>query len=75
MSEATKVRLSNGQTAYVRRGTGPCEVHEVSDEALPRTIVHLALRKHPIGIDICQDCIHRARVSIDKKKRQGGTRA
>lgn len=75
MSTTTKIPIAGGEAAYVRRGTGPCQVHDFSDDELPTALMELARRTHPLGINVCRDCIKRARASLDARQRRRGTRA
>ena len=58
------------EAIHLKKGTGPCEVHEWPTEDLPRRLIAAMRERHGRGgLNVCSDCVRRAR---DEAQRVAG---
>lgn len=57
--------MSRQEVAYVQPASGPCEVHAWETKDLAARLVQAMRERHGKGgINVCRDCLGRAKVSI-----------
>jgi hypothetical protein len=57
------------EAVFWRPAVGPCAVHDWPTEGMARRLVALMLEMHGRGgVDVCVDCLRRARGSIKVPK-------
>lgn len=53
--------VSERENAYISPSDGPCEAHGLPAKSLARWLVETARARHPQGVDVCVECLDRAR--------------
>lgn len=57
-----RIPIGNGEAVFLKESPGPCEVHDWPTEGLaPRLLAAMRERHGKGGINVCADCIGRAR--------------
>jgi TPP-dependent trihydroxycyclohexane-1,2-dione (THcHDO) dehydratase len=68
MSSTLKDPVGRGEAAFLRPSAGPCEVHDWPTEELAKRLVTVARERHGKGgLNVCVECIRRARVDAARK--------
>jgi hypothetical protein len=50
------------------RKDGQCEVHDWPTDGMAIRLVRAMRATHPKGINVCADCVHRAKADADAKR-------
>lgn len=71
------VNVFHGDVYHLKPAKGECEMHLEPSEGLARKLIVLVRERGEAGIDVCVDCIHRAKKDAEPKcpdHGKGGTR-
>lgn len=70
-----RIPLPNGEAVLLKESSGPCEIHDWPTEGLSKRLVDVMRARHGKGgIDVCADCVARAREDAQTFVRQSNAR-
>lgn len=68
LTKQIKIPTGNGQAIFMKPAKGGCcVVHDWPTEGMGRLLVQAMKASYPVGIDVCVECIKRAKYSFKLK--------